>query len=102
MSLTLWLQVAEPDASTGSPAHQHLQQGPSPSLPHVAARRTLEKSPYLRFSSPRPPSRKSPPRVVERVTGQMRSLPGQRGRLCAGVVTSCFLFPSVRGEGEVL
>lgn len=69
MSLTLWLQEAGPDASTGG----RLQVGSSPSRQHAGARRTLKKSPYLRLTSPCPPSRRCEPRLVEQVKGQRRS-----------------------------
>lgn len=82
-SLTVWLQVAEPHASTGGTAH--LGQGSAPSHLPATARRTLKKSPYLRFGSPAPPSRRSQPRVVERVAGplgsQVRGHSGVKGVL---------------------
>ncbi|TWW72382.1 Protein TALPID3 [Takifugu flavidus] len=68
-STSLW--VAEPDATTGRrPQDKDVEEDTSPRRPHGGARRTLKKTPYLRFSSPPSrPSKKAQPRVVERVTG---------------------------------
>ncbi|XP_029688835.1 protein TALPID3 isoform X4 [Takifugu rubripes] len=68
-STSLW--VAEPDATTGRrPQDKDVEEDTPPRRPHGGARRTLKKTPYLRFSSPPSrPSKKAQPRVVERVTG---------------------------------
>ncbi|XP_074484717.1 protein TALPID3-like isoform X2 [Sebastes fasciatus] len=60
------LQGAEPEGATGESYLTRLYGR----APYEGLRRTLKKSPYLRFSSPASPlGRKSRPRLVESVTG---------------------------------
>ncbi|XP_076605677.1 protein TALPID3 isoform X2 [Chaetodon auriga] len=72
------LQGAEPERPTGRLTDSEQVEGDGESYlsrlygraPYEGLRRTLKKSPYLRFSSPgSPPSRKPRPRLVESVRG---------------------------------
>lgn len=79
MYFCLRLQGAEPDRPTGRPADLEQVEVEGEAYltrlygraPYEGLRRTLKKSPYLRFSSPGSPlSRKPRPRLVESVRGQ--------------------------------
>lgn len=75
----------------GSSPTRPRDQGSAPSRPHPAARRSLQKSPYLRFSSPSPPCSRRHPRLVERVRGQTRSGEVIWGQpvVCVSLPVSC-------------
>lgn len=77
--LCVQLQGAEPDRPTGRLADSEQVEVDGESYltrlygraPYEGVRRTLKKSPYLRFSSPGSPlSRKPRPRLLESVRGQ--------------------------------
>ncbi|XP_077945269.1 protein TALPID3 isoform X11 [Gasterosteus aculeatus] len=97
---------AEPDPATGESYLTRLYGR----APYEGLRRTLKKSPYLRFSSPVSPlSRKPRPRLVESVTGvkvksrKTQTSPG--GPQDCDIISSCQLTcgdltesPAVRGS----